>query len=428
MKRRHSAAAGSFALLLLSPLLMYAGSPAHAVSNANAAPAQTGDPVLPTNAVAGVGKVNEQMRAEIDRVVSQGQTPTARRALRTGPAAQVATQVRCADFEGQRYCLNTGWTDRSETAVRRQLTSQASAVLARRVQPETTGDLAAVDQIRQRAAMSPTKRAAVERRELVDAARSVAKVWLLRHQIQGEPLPDGFVDRHPEITIGSTPVAARTTSTAVTSTDSDDTGTDPVSTTTTAVKPPSAYPRRSFILNPKRVAAQTRTYWCGPTSMQMIAWGWSGKKRSQQHWANRLGTTTSGTAISEMVRITNADTGYDNKNHAGKYIVLDIGNWSYSDWYLLLMRHIHDYNAPVILHPILLKRFYPYLDDDASGHFQVGRGYDKRGAKANSIKYFEPWNQQRFDPSEPYIARVQSRSAYKSYRANQAHSMHNIGV
>jgi len=84
--------------------------------------------------------------------------------------------------------------------------------------------------------------------------------------------------------------------------------------------------------------------------------------------------------------------------------------------------------APVILHPILLKRFYPYLDDDASGHYQVGRGYAKRGKKPDQLGYFEPWNQQRFDYSEPYIARVQWRDAYKSYRANQTHYAHNVGV
>ena len=73
------------------------------------------------------------------------------------------------------------------------------------------------------------------------------------------------------------------------------------------------------------------------------------------------------------------------------------------------MRHIVDYKAPIVLHPILLKEYYPYLDDDASGHFQVGRGYDKRGSRPLTIGYFEPWNQQRFDPSEPYIDRVQWR-------------------
>ena len=77
---------------------------------------------------------------------------------------------------------------------------------------------------------------------------------------------------------------------------------------------------------------------------------------------------------------------------------------------------------------MLLTKYYPYLDDNGSGHFQVGRGYDKKGTKADLLGYFEPWNQQRFDRSEPAIARVQWRNAYKSYRANLAHFAHNIGV
>ena len=129
-----------------------------------------------------------------------------------------------------------------------------------------------------------------------------------------------------------------------------------------------------------------------------------------------------------MVRVVNRNTGYDRKRRAGPYIVLDISDWAFGKWLLLQMRHIKDYRAPLVLHPVLLKKYYPYLDDDASGHFQVGRGYDKRGKKPAAIGYFEPWNQQRFDPSEPYISRVQWRSAYKSYRANRAHFQQNIGV
>ena len=68
-----------------------------------------------------------------------------------------------------------------------------------------------------------------------------------------------------------------------------------------------------------------------------------------------------------------------------------------------MVRHIVDYRAPVVLHPVLLKQFFPYLDDDGSGHFQVGRGYDKRGDKTPLLGYFEPWDQQRFDPDEPFI-------------------------
>ena len=81
-----------------------------------------------------------------------------------------------------------------------------------------------------------------------------------------------------------------------------------------------------------------------------------------------------------------------------------------------------------MLHPVLEKQFYPYLDDDASGHFQVGAATTSTGDGDPQLGYFEPWNQQRFDPSEPFIARNQWRSAYQPYRANQAHFQHNVGV
>ena len=227
----------------------------------------------------------------------------------------------------------------------------------------------------------------------------------------GEPFSDGFFERHPE---------ARATT--------DEQQLTARQSTASRTKGLRDYPQRSTILRPGRTAAQVRTYWCGPASMQMITWGWTGDRRSQRHWARRLGTTTSGSAISEMVRVVNQDTGWDRDSRAGDYIVLGISDWSFKQWLLLQMRHIEDYRAPLVLHPILLERYYPYLDDDASGHFQVGRGYDKRGRKPADIGYFEPWNQRRFDPSEPYIGRVQWRSAYRSYRANRAHFQHNIGV
>ena len=234
----------------------------------------------------------------------------------------------------------------------------------------------------------------------------MAKVWLLRHEIEGVALPDDFLANHPE--------ARADANTQV--------------DTAAKQKTHGDYPERAVVLPGQKVAEQTRTYWCGPTTMQMIAWGWQHEKRGQGVWARKLHTTTEGTGISDMVRVVNNNTGYDSKRRAGPYIVLDISNWAYGKWLLLQMRHIKDYKAPLVLHPVLLKKYYPYLDDDASGHFQVGRGYDKRGKKPAQIGYFEPWNQQRFDPSEPYISRVQWRSAYKSYRANRAHFQQNIGV
>jgi len=356
-------------------------------------------------AAAGLGELTPTAAEEIDRVVGQGRRDTV--AARATPAAQAAALTRCAEFEGQRYCLGTGWTRSTPAEVRSRVVTEARAaaqpVAGRSRRVERTGDLDTAARLRRTAALTPAQRATQERAELTAAARSVAKVWLLRHELQGVPLPAGFLERHPEARAipGAAPVAR------------------------TSAKD---YPPSSRILKARQVSSQTRTYWCGPTAMQMIAWGWRDKKRAQSRWAARLGTTSDGTAISNMVATINRSTGWDRPDHAGPYIVLDIGDWSYRQWSRLLMKHIAVYRAPVVLHPILLQRFYPYLDDDASGHFQVGRGYRQRSGKAMAISYFEPWDQQRFDPSEPYIERVQWRSAYKSYRANKAHPHQNIGV
>ncbi|GAB6987129.1 hypothetical protein JCM10369A_36540 [Nocardioides pyridinolyticus] len=384
---------------------------------------------------AGFSKLTPQARAEIDRVVNEGTMLSRRTARTTGKATpeQLAeTAVRCAEFEGQRYCLGAGWTHDTEEQVRARTVSAARQVAARPAGAvETTGDLDAQSALAQRARMSPAALARADRAELRMAARSIAKVWLLRHQIEGVPLPEGFLDRHPEARETSTSAAVAKPQSATPNTAKPTKSPSPTSSPTvqpTKVPVKGHYPRRFQILDGDNTAAQTRTYWCGPASMQMIAWGWQKARKPQKHWASRLRTTTSGTSIWDMVRVVNQATGYDRKKYAGPYIVLDIGDYTFSKWMQLMMRHIYDYRAPVVLHPILLKRYYPYLDDDASGHFQVGRGFAKRGKKPDQLGYFEPWNQQRFDPSEPYIARVQWRDAYRSFRANKAHFQHNVGV
>jgi hypothetical protein len=374
------------------------------------APSAAETRALLRHAVAGPSALTPAAQAEIDRVVAAGlDRPVSARAT---PTALVAAQLRCADFEGQTYCLHFGWTDQPPATV---VAEQSRVVAARATARRTTGDADLLTTLRAAAALTPSARAAADRAELTEAARAVAKVWLLRNQVEGTPLPDGFLDRHPEVSVRTTTATATATAT-------------PSPTASPTTKQASAYPQKDSILDKTHVAEQTRTYYCGPTSMQMIAWGWKGEKWSQEFWADKLGTTSSGTAITDMVRVTNSSTGWDDDQHAGPYIVLDIGDFTFYKWMLLQMRHITDYNAPVILHPILLKQYYPYLDDDASGHFQVGRGYNQNGDKSNLISYFEPWNQQRFDPSEPYIGRVQWRSAYKSYRGNLAHFQHNLGV
>jgi len=380
------------------------------------------------HAVAGRTALTPEALAEIDRVATEALT-SSRLTARSTPGSLVAAQVRCADFEGQRYCLHTGWTESTEDQV---VADQQAVAINQAAQPPSTstGDATLLSTLRRTAALTPQQRAAHDRAELTGAAHAVAKVWLLRYQVEGVSMPDGFLERHPEIRLGTAgwsrqarPAGREAVATAATSSSA---GPSPSATSTT--KPTSAYPQSDHVLDKTHVAEQLRSYWCGPTSMQMIAWGWKGEKWSQELWADKLGTTSNGTSVTDMVRVTNSSTGWDNDAHAGPYIVLDIGDYPFWRWNLLLMRHVTDYYAPVILHPVLLERYYPYLDDDGSGHFQVGRGYNQNGDKSNLINFFEPWNQQRFDPSEPYIARVQWRSAYRSYRANLAHPQHNIGV
>ena len=408
MLRPRTLAIGTLALVLAAAPFVPRGSG----DVASITPSVKSQPLLSAAQTAGPGRVTSGLRTEIDRVVDAG-AALGRVSARSSPGSLAARLVRCADFEGQRYCLHTGWTQQSEDDIRLQSATAARTLAARpSLAASGTGDLDLLGTLRRAAGLSPAARARADRAELTAAARSVAKVWLLRHQIFGDPLPAGFLARHPEARVST--VAAKSSSSSAAA--------------ATKRKTRRDYPRRATVLSSRRVADQQTTYWCGPTSMQMIAWGWKKRDLGQRHWARKLGTTTAGTAITDMVRVVNQSTGWDGPDYAGTYVTLDIADYSFHKWLLLNMRHIVDYKAPVILHPILVKKYYPYLDDDASGHFQVGRGYDKAGKKPTRIGYFEPWNQQRFDPSEPYIERVQWRSAYKSYRANQAHFQHNIGV
>ncbi|MBS2936186.1 hypothetical protein KDN32_00335 [Nocardioides sp. J2M5] len=345
----------------------------------------------PTAAV-GRGQVTPEMQAEIDRVVAEGAALDGA----SGRTTQALAAVRCATFEGQRYCLGFGWTNQSREALAARL--QARPALGR----ERTGDLDAAGLLARGARRSTSERAAADRAELTAAAQAVGKVWMLRHEIQGVELPADFAARHPEVATG-TDLQARGGF-------------------------GGSYPERSKILTSKVAQAQNQTWWCGPATMQAIGWAAQGKRKNQSYWARRLGTTSAGTAITDMVRVVNNKTDYDDEAHAGPYVTLDISDFTFKQWYRLMMRHVHDYRAPVVLHPVLLKQYYPYLDDDASGHFQVGRGYDQNPGGNPQLGWFEPWDQSKFDPSEPAIGRVQWRNAYRSYRANLAHFQHNVGV
>src|SRR5690606_14240787 len=208
--------------------------------------------------------------------------------------ARARASVRCATFEGQRYCLGFGWTTQSREALAARLQTRPAGQGA-----ERTGDLDADGLPARAQRRTASARAEADRAELTMAARSVGKVWLLRHEIQGVPLPDGFSERHPEVAAG---VEARGGF-------------------------GGSYPTRSKILTSKVAQAQNTTYWCGPAAMQAIGWSAQGKRKNQSYWARRLGTTSAGTAITDMVRVVNNKTHYDDADHAGPYVVLDISDF-----------------------------------------------------------------------------------------------------
>ena len=392
----------------------------------------------------GYSKVTPAMRQEIDRVVAATASVPRQRGRITPRAATTLTQ--CADFDGQRYCLGEGWTDESPASVRARAATAVAPVAGRRAAtPKAkyqTGDLSPKAALKRMARLTPKKRARQERRELTQAARSVAKVWMIRHEIQGVPLPADFLAQHPEArvsTASSTGVAARA---ATVTTPSASPTVRPVAAaatttpaapqTTTAAVPaqpvqPAAYRRKAKILKNGQTAEQIRNYWCGPTSMQMIAWGWKQKDKGALHWAQKLHTTTAGTSIWDMVRVTNHNTGWDKL--AGPYVVLDVKKFSTAQFFALMQKHIAQYKAPVILHPQLLTTYFPYLDHNGGGHFQVGRGYKTtKRTHIQEVGYYEPWNQQRFHPSEPFIKRVQWLPASRMLGAVKSNAFHDIGV
>ena len=402
-------------------------------------------------AAVGYSKVTPAMRQEINRVVAATTSLPQQHGRIT--ARTVTKLTQCADFDGQRYCLGEGWTDESQASVQARAVTAVAPVDARRAStPKAkyqTGDLSPKAALKRIAQMSPKKRAKQERKELTQAARSVAKVWMIRHEIQGVPLPADFLAQHPEARVStpsSTGVAARAATapsasptvrpvaaaaTPAPATDGARTATTPAApqTTPAAATPakPAAYPRKAKILKNSQTAEQIRNYWCGPTSMQMIAWGWKQKDKGALHWANKLHTTTAGTSVWDMVRVTNHNTGWDKL--AGPYIVLDVKNYTTAQFFALMQKHIAQYKAPVILHPQLLTTYFPYLDHNGGGHFQVGRGYKTtKRTHIQEIGYYEPWNQQRFHPSEPFIKRVQWLPASRMLGAIKSNAFHDVGV
>jgi hypothetical protein len=79
----------------------------------------------------------------------------------------------------------------------------------------------------------------------------------------------------------------------------------------------------------------------------------------------------------------------------------------------------------VIEHVQLLKRYFPYLAFNHSGHYQVGRGYDK--AKG-TIAIFEVFNERRFNSRGNVTDGPKNIPASALFNATLANSFQNIGL
>lgn len=147
-----------------------------------------------------------------------------------------------------------------------------------------------------------------------------------------------------------------------------------------------------FIMGGKETK-QARDNWCGPATFQSIEWANDGTKQEQSQWANELGTSSAGTGITSMVRLTNQKTTWDNA--AGQYITQGIGSWDPDKMWGVHVAHFNDGSpAPIIEHPELLETYFEYLEHNGDGHFQVGRGYQKLAdSEVRSVAIFEVWNE-----------------------------------
>jgi hypothetical protein len=204
-------------------------------------------------------------------------------------------------------------------------------------------------------------------------------------------------------------------------------GDPPTRTTPPPPGPPTplkpVLPSSSYIMKGFQTS-QEKGYWCGPATFQSIDWADDKQKDTQASWAKDLGSTSSGTAISAMVKQTNLKTTWDIA--AGTYIVQNVSHWDTKKFFTVHQNHLGDAApAPVIEHVQLLKRYFPYLAFNHSGHYQVGRGYD---AKNGTIGIFEVFNEHRFNSRGNVTNGPRNIPASALFNATLANSFQNIGL
>lgn len=362
---------GALAVIILGALIIHTPTALATTTFAASKPGPSSNPQTSTIRTTGA-----QTWADVARQVRSSastEAPTAGRstAHRTQQAKQA---MRCFQLEQENYCLGLGFVDKAPNAAR--IAAAVSPVAASAAPAASTGAISVTGFVAQRAALSSQARLTAELDEMQTAWDGRAKARSLR---TGAP-SSGY---------------------------------------STQATPPAAY-----YLMYGYATTQDRSFWCGPATMQSIDWGDDKVRDAQTAVARSLGTTTSGTAITAIVKQTNVGTNWDLA--AGTYITQGVSTWTWQKFFTIHQTHLGDGTpGPIIEHPQLLKRYFPYLRYDHSGHFQVGRGY----AKSNStISIFEVFNERRWNSSGYNTSGIRYVPASSMFSATLANQFQNIGL
>ncbi|MEU4605846.1 C39 family peptidase [Kribbella sp. NPDC023972] len=317
-------------------------------------------------------------------------------------STQASSVMRCFKLEEENYCLGLGFVDQLPSGAQIQEMMSPPSLRADGEagveQDLPTGDLTPQAFVAERTSMPKSARVNAELDEMQAA-------WDGRDKARALRLLDASSE--PAATFPSPTRSAPSQGTPT-----------PVPGQAPAKLPASSYIMKGF------QTSQEKGYWCGPATFQSIDWADDKQKDTQASWAKDLGTTTAGTAISAMVQQTNRKTNWDRA--AGTYIIQNVGHWNAQKFFTVHQNHLGDGQpAPIIEHTQLLKRYFPYLAFNHSGHFQVGRGYNR--AKG-TIAIFEVFNERRFNSRGNVTDGPKNIPATALFNATLANSFQNIGL
>ncbi|WP_371403116.1 C39 family peptidase [Kribbella sp. NBC_00662] len=355
-------------------------------------------------------------------------------------AEQAESMLRCFKLETENYCLGLGFVDKLPTGA--QLESLVSPPTLRAAdeagveQDIPTGDLTPADFVAQRAAMPKSARVSAELDEMQAAWNGREKARELRELVQANTPPvnpqepgsssaasqEEAGDQASRESAAPAPTTTATPTVVPTRTAPTVAPSKPVPTAPTTPAAPVKTPASAYIMKGFQTS-QEKGYWCGPATFQSIDWADDNQKDTQASWAKDLGSTTGGTAISAMVKQTNVKTAWPKS--AGTYIVQNVSDWNAQTFFAVHQKHLGVYKAPVIEHVQLLKRYFPYLAFNHSGHYQVGRGYDKANG---TIAIFEVFNERRFNSRGNVTDGPRNIPASALFNATLANSFKNIGL